>query len=218
MIKLIGRKRFFLLLVLGMINIVLAAFLFLWVQPSSAEAQMRLNGLNSQIGTLQTDIATIKKQIETTRENIPYFNRLGTIGFFSNQDRFEAERVIQTIQKESGIKAASFKIGAQKDVKDDTAEEAKYRLVVSPIKIDMIKSYNDVEVYKLAYLMNNSFTGHTRLVSFELARPLVITETDIEGINEPNKDVFFVRGSMDFEWYTMLEDEPESVPPVGGGN
>ena len=217
MIKLIGRKRFLALVILGMINIVLAAFLFLWVQPSSADAQTRLNSLNGQIGTLQTDIASIKEQIKTTRENIPYYNRLSNIGFFNNQDRFEAERVIQTIQKESGIKSANFTIGQLIDIQDDTAAQANYRLVMSPIMIKDLNAYNDVEVYKLIYLMNNSFTGHTRLKSLEMSRPLIITETDLENLKDPQKGVSFVRASAEFEWYTMLEDEPEAVPPVQGG-
>lgn len=217
MIKLIGRKRFLILVVVAMINIILAAFLFLWINPSSQDAEMQLNSLTAQISTLQNDITTVKDQIQRTRDNIPYFEQLKQIGFFDSQDRFEAERVIQRIQARSGIQKASFAIDELQDVRDDLATQAKYRLVRSNIEISNFNSYDDLEVYKLIFYMNNNFPGHTRLTELTMSRPLDITVQDLQEINDPEKNKFFVKGSANFEWYTMIEDEQGDIPGIEGG-
>lgn len=217
MIKLIGRKRFIILVSVLMVNIILAAFWFLWIEPSRIDAENRLSSLNSQISTLQNDIATIKDQIAETEKNIPHYNRLAEMGFFDDQDRFNAERLIHNIQNNSGVRSASFSIDELIDVNEPLAREAKHRLVMSPIEIKDIQAYNDIEVYKLLYLLNNSFTGHTRLKSFSMSRPLVITEADLDKLSDPEKAKAFVSATAVFEWYTMLEIPPEDVPGVGGG-
>ncbi len=216
MIKLIGRKRFTILVALAMVNVVLLAALMLWVIPSRDNAENQLNGLNGQIGTLQTDITTIKEQIQKTQEHMPYYDRLADIGFFDNQDRFEAERVIQNIQNTSGVRSASFSIGELVDINEPLAEQAGHRLVMSPVEVKNLQAFNDIEVYKLLYMINNNFSGHTRLKSLKLERPLVITQESLDALSDLERNIGFVTGTAEFEWYTMLEKPAEEVPGIEG--
>ena len=217
MMKLIGRKRFLTIVVLAMINLVLASIYFLWISPSSYDADIELNSLNGQISKLQGDITSIKEQIEETRSNIPYYDALEAQGFFQEQNRFNAEREIKDIQEESQIKTATFSIGSLLDVNEPKAMDAKHRLVVSKVEIKNLKSYTDKEIYRLMYLINTKFPGHTRFVALNIDRPLLITEKDFESIQDPESDTAFVSGTAEFEWYSMLEDAPEEVPDIGTG-
>ena len=216
-VKLIGTKRLLAGVVLLMVNLILAAFYFLWVSPSSIEAERQLNALTAEISVLQQDIVTIKEQLAETRRNIPYFERLRTIGFYDDQNRFRAERLIQEIQAESGILSAEFAIGSLQDINDENATAAEHRLVMSELSVTGIQSYTDIEIYQLIYFLNNRFPGHTRLKRLDISRANDVNDVNLQKINTPTERVYFADGEALFEWYTMIKDEQEAVPSIDGG-
>ena len=223
MIKLLGIKRLMTLLMVIAVAAVLAAIQFLWIAPASMDANNQVNGLNGEIGTLQNNIATVKEQIQETRENIPYYDRLKTVEFFSVQDRFAAQRVISGFQQESGIASAEFTIGQLVDVNEPMATEIEYRLAVSPIQIESIQAYTDLDFYNLIYLMNNSFPGHIRIKNLELRRSANVDTSPVgtapptPNTDGPPRKPTFVTGDIEMQWLTMIEDPQDAPDALEGG-
>lgn len=205
MIKLLGIKRLITLSAIFILLIILLSVYFLWIDPARQDADRQVNALNGEIATLQNDINTTKQQIEETRRNIPYFNYLKKIEFFSEQDRFRAQRTIEDIQAQSGITSAEFTIGELTDVNEPLATQVEYRLVVSPIAVQNVQAFTDVEFYKLLYLMNNEFPGHIRLSSMSLTRTGELDQ-DVAQNRDQGGVPYFVTGDIEFQWLTMIED------------
>lgn len=212
MIKLIGIKRLFLLSLLIMILAILGAFYSLWMEPARQEAEGQLNRLDREIRTLRNDILNVKEEIETTERNTPYFEQLEELGFFQRQDRFQAERLIQDIRAQSGVQSANFSIEPLVDIDDNRAARAGHRLIMSHVRISNINAYTDLEIYRFLYLINNRFPGHTRLSRFQLERSGDITPSSLAQLSEDADTAGFVRGSAEFQWLTMLEEDGSNEP------
>jgi hypothetical protein len=217
MIKLIGTKRLFLLSLLIMIIVILAAFYFLWMEPVRKDAEQKLAQLDSQIRTLRNDIVNIKEDIRITERNIPYFEQLDGSGFFKSQDRFQAERLIQEVRAESGVQSTNFAIDPLVDIDDKRATDADHRLIMSNIKVSGIQAYTDIDIYRFVYLMNNGFPGHTRLKSLQIERSSEVTPGNLDKMNDAENRSSFVTATAEFQWLTMLEeDDDDSASGMGG--
>ena len=218
MIKLLGIRRLLTLTVMAAILVVLGAIYLLWISPSAADANTQVNMLDGEIAQLQTNISTTKEQIEETRDNLPFFRRLDAVGFFEEQDRFQAQRAIEEIRRESGIKSARFSIGVLQDINSPKAQEAGYRLVVSDIEVSQIESFTDMEFYNLIYLLNNRFPGHMRIVDMNVRRLTTIDTTNFDAAPAANAvPEHYAEGLANFQWITMIEETAELPDSLNGG-
>ena len=216
MIKLIGLKRVMALLVLVMLNAALALTFFMWIEPAKAKSENDLRALNGQIAKLRNDILNIKEEIKKTKENMPYFEAMDQLGFFSTQDRFMADELINKLGNDAGVESVTFTINPLEDLKDPRADKAKYRLISSKIDLSEIRGYTDSEIYKFIYAMNNSFPGHIRINEINIQKSAEVTSAALDKIKSGDPSARgFVSASAKLQWLTMIEDQSEKIPGAG---
>ena len=217
MIKLIGLKRILTLFILVLFNVALALTFFLWMEPERQKSEVELRGLNSQIAKLRNDILNIKEEIKRTEQNMPYYEAMDRLGFFSGQDRFMADELIKQLGDNSGLKTVRFTIDPLTDIKNDSAEEANRRLVSSTINLGEMRGFTDVDIYQFLYTMNNGFPGHIRLKSLEITKAGEVTSTALDKIKDGSAlaNNGFVTATAKLQWLTMIETEQETIPGVG---
>ncbi len=211
MIKILGPKRVFILLILLILNAGLAGAAYYLLMPEKTAKEKQLRTLRGQVSTLNRDIANIQvefEQLETQREE---FGKLKADGFFLDQDRRQAEKVLNLIQERSKVSKAQVSIGGGTLEENEDAKKAKHKILKSPISI-RIEAMSDVDVFRYVFLMEKYFPGHIGVKTVKLERGAEVNGTVLRAISG-GQNVPLVIAEIEMTWRTMI---PEDQATQGG--
>lgn len=205
MMRVLGIKRVLVLFVLVVINAAAAGLLYGYLMPEQIKTERALRSERSQIGKVQGDIARLQVEFDQLEEQQARFDALRNDGFFKDQDRREAEELLQQIQRSTKVNSALANIGAGSFETNEEAAKAGHRVLVS--KVDLtIAALDDVDVFHYLNLLQTHFPGHVAYEMIELNREMDVNAAVLRGIAtglNPN----LVSANVQFTWRTMI---PES--------
>lgn len=217
MIKVLGTKRVMGLLILLAVNSLLAAGVYLYAVPEKAKKEKDLRRLRDEISMVVSDIDRLQIEFEQLEEQQEQFDSLRARGFFSNQDRRQAEIVIKDIQKEAGVisSIASVSPGVVED--SEEAQKSEHKILSSPVKVT-ISALDDIDVFRYIYLLEEYFPGHVTINKVQIERAAEISGTVLRGIAS-GASPELVKAEIELTWRTMIPmteiiDAP--VEPVEG--
>lgn len=211
MIKLIGIKRALILAILLSANLAIAGVFFFGILPMRAKASAELTKVQSDIASLQSKINNVKKELADFKRNLPKYENLKSVGFFSPQDRFQLERDLNKVQEISGLQGFSYTVSEVQTLENAEAKKSKSRIIRSEIKIENPFALVDRQFYDFVHVMMQDFPAHIRLKSFALARKGELDNDTLAKVRTQE-----IRSLMNanavFEWMTIV---PEETPDSG---
>lgn len=213
--KLIGVKRLIILSVLILLNTLIAASYFLWIEPMREEAQTKLTATKDSISSLQGKIQNTKIELAEYAQNLPQYNVLKARGFMSNQDRFQISRDLDVVRNHAELSGFSFQIDDLKTIENDAAAAANMSVLNSRINVDNVVSLLDINFYDFLDLMVREFPSHVRLQSFVISRGDPLNSMSLQRIvaKQPAK---LISGKAVFDWITYAPAAPVDPNKVPG--
>jgi len=202
MIGIIGVKRLLILLVLIIINLLLGAIIYMYVLPEKQTADQNLRSLRGQLSTVQSDLDKMHIEFEQLEKRQDRFDNLKDHGFFSDQDRGDAKKLLSSVQKQSKVISAivSVKAGSIEDNID--AQKSNHKMLVSPVEVE-IKAFDDSDVYRYIDLAQKQFPGHLSLDEISIKRSREVTSVLLRAIAS-GASPELVTASIRMSWRTMI--------------
>jgi len=207
MIKLIGIKRIIVLAILLGINVAIAIAYFLVFEPMRSDTEEKLNGISSEISTLQGKIQSTKQDLADYQTNLPKFKQLKTSGFMSTQDRFQLSRDLNDVRTSAGVAGFSFRVDDIKKIDNTDAKTADMQLINSHINVDNVSSVLDINFYDFLDKMESNFPAHLRVSEFSIERKDPVSGPTLQRI-AAQQPVSLISAKAGFDWLTMIPLPP----------
>ena len=205
MIKVIGIQRLVILGVLVAANVLLAAVIYLYLIPQESKLARDLRVLKSSNQSKSSDIDRMQIEFEQLGEQQDSFERLKQDGFFKAQIRSVAKNILNDIQGESNVVSARTKISAGRIEENEEAKKSKYKLLVSPVVLE-IQAYDDSDIYRYLFILEKKYPGHLSVDKILIRRTGDISGPVLRAIATKANPVL-VTANVELSWRTMI---PES--------
>ncbi len=213
MIRVLGKSRVIILVVLVTVNVLVAYGVYGYLMPDSAKKERELRMVRSQVSTLRTDISRLSvefSQLETQRSE---FEALKEKGFFSKQGRREAELLFEAIQKQAGVISAVANIRSGEFEESEESAKADHVVLRSPIEV-RVEAMDELNIYKYIDLVERVFPGHVSVQNITMKREKEVTGALLRSISSGASPVL-VSAKIDLMWRTMIPQA--DVIGAGGG-
>lgn len=213
MIKYIGKKRLVIIIALAVINVVLVAALFGFVIRSVTYYEREVQGARQEASRLMAQAQDVEGEYKKFLEYQKQYEGLSSTGFFIEQDRFIAKKVLDRFQQMAGLVSVSYSIGAAEKVEDQKVAKISKKLMKSEISAE-ISAYTDKGIYRFVELVQEAFPGGVQVKSLMIEPDEEVTPENLKSVGA-GKPVSFVKGKMVFDWLVLLDDE--NAGAAGGG-
>ncbi len=205
MISVIGGRRLLVLLTMVILNALLAAGFYLYLEPQKDQLSKEVRRVQGQISSRETDISSLQLEREKLLEQQGTFEKLKQLGFFSAQDRILARERIEEIRELSRVLAIKYTIKPASLETNDEIKKAGHIVLSSPFNVE-IDALDDIDIYRFIYLLKTSFPGHVSFDKMEVIKSQDVTESVLRQIGS-GTPVVLVRAKIDFTWRTILPED-----------
>lgn len=206
MIKILGTKRIVILFALIALNSLLAATVFMYLQPEVAKEEMTLKSAKAQESKTRKEISDLQLEFDQLEEQQDEFNVLRDDGFFSNQDRQNVQNVFTLAEMTSGVLSAKVSVARGTiNQEEEDATKADHVLLESPVSITL-SAIDDTEVYAYIDYLEKNFPGHITLTNLYMRRTANVNDVILRAIANGAKPPM-VEANLDFVWRTMIESK-----------
>ena len=206
MIKILGTKRIIILFALIALNSLLAATVFMYLQPEVAKEEMTLRSAKAQESKTRKEISDLQLEFDQLEEQQDEFNVLRDDGFFSNQDRQNVQNVFTLAEMTSGVLNAKVSVARGTiNQEEEDATKADHVLLESPVSISL-SAIDDTEVYAYIDYLEKNFPGHITLTNLYMRRTANVNDVILRAIANGAKPPM-VEANLDFVWRTMIESK-----------
>ena len=214
MIGVLGTKRLIATTVLLAANIILAGAIYGYVAPENERLEREVRGLRSQVSSKRAEADKLRLEYQQIQDQKNYFEGLGAVGFFSDQNRVLARNKIEAVQRYAGVLSARYNISAAKVEKNDLATGTGHALVSSPVTLNL-EAMDDVDIFNFIFWLENAFPGQVSINSINIDRPLDINDVTLRQIGS-GVETTLVKGKIGFNWYTMMPEKLLGLDGEGG--
>lgn len=205
MIKYIGKKRFVFIILLLLVNAALVAALFGFVVRSTSFYERKVSQARQESARLTAQAQDVEGEYKKFLEYQTQYESLKTNGFFIEQDRFIAKKVLDRFQQMSGLVGVSYKIGVAERVEDSKSAKIGKKLMKSEISAD-INAYTDKEIYRFVELIQAAFPGGAQVKSLTVEPDSDVTPENLKSVGA-GRPIGFVKATLVFDWLVLLDDE-----------
>lgn len=205
MIRYIGKLRLIIIILFALVNMALVGLLFGYISPSIERYDRKVNDTRGKSLRLVAQASNIEEEYKKFIEYQKQYEKLKATGFFIDQDRFIAKKVLDHFQGLAGLVSISYSISAAERIDDSSASKISKKLMKSQIKVSLV-SYTDKEIYRFIELIQGAFPSGIQITSLELEPNEEVTPQNLKIIGS-GKPVGFVKGELVFDWLTLLDDE-----------
>lgn len=205
MINILGLKRVIGILVLFVLCGAVGATLFFYVLPHKEKVERDLRVTKASVAASRAEIEKLHQDITFFEEQKNLYENLVSIGFFSDQDRFDAQKRIEAIQDRANILRMHYNISPARVKENAYAANADHVVLTTAVTVD-VDALDDVDFYSFMYWLDNAFTGQSSITGFDIERVLDVNDTTLRQIGSGNP-VPLLKGSVDFEWRTLIPRE-----------
>ncbi len=230
MIKKLGIKRAFLLLVLSLVLGALFMQSEFLLKPKVLQSQAQLASIQDEVSRLQSEVDKMTTNFALFEKQKVVYDTLLNIGFFNTQDRSAARERLNTMQRLSKIISARYEIKSAKVVLDEVNPSLKtdpnavttvaveggqsedggekvntYVVLESPVTITL-SALDDLDIYRFIYYLNYGFPGHISIESLVITRTGDVTPAALKNISNKNpKELLSAQMNLVWRTYTRKE-------------
>lgn len=212
MIAVLGIKRLSILLALIVLNAGMAAVVYMYLAPELKKAERTLSSEKSKESKVRGDLADIEVEFQQLDSQRNEFDVLRERGFFSNQNRREAEAVFLAAKAQSGVGEAIVSVRPGKVVENEIAAKADHVLLESSIDVNL-KAIDDIDIVSYVSFLEKNFPGHLTIDRFTVTRRANISDTILRAIAGGNTPGL-VEGQLMMTWRTMVSREGYLTAPT----
>lgn len=211
MIRLVGIRRIFAILLLLGLVVLLMSYTLVLAKPGLRKAQQELIKHKADIAEMTSNIDKLTQGIERFTTQKDYFEQIQKFGFFDPQNRVEARRRLNLMQKESRLLSAKYTIKQAIAAKSEKAAVANYKVLDTEIAFTF-EALEDIDIYNFIYLLNYGFPGQIAIEELSISRDQEITQPLLRNIGIGDYEPL-VKGELKVIWTTMV---PEDSVADGG--
>jgi len=208
MFEILGFRRIVILLVLCAINATLGLAWYFYIVPETQAKERELRVIRNQIADLQQDVDKMllsEQQIEEQKEK---FIKIQDKGFFNDQDRRQAEIILNDIQSKSNVNRAKISIGKGEKVTSEDAQKAGHFVLESVLEIS-IDAMDDLNIANYINALNEKFPGHLKVESVEFKREKEVNNEILRSISA-GLSPDLITGKLTYSWRTLIPDETQN--------
>ena len=205
MIKILGTQVVVMLLVLVLVTSAAGYAVYDYLIPLRTEKEQQLAGLKAETAARYSEVAKLKEEFTSLQNQLREFKALEAQGYFSNQNRVDAQSSFNNLSELSGLLNSRFSISKGERIDDPAVLEANHVVLKSRVKID-IDSLDDVDVYTFVKGLQEKFPGSVDVTSFKLDRNQNITAPLLRQIGA-GQPVKLVTSVVEFDWKTMANKD-----------
>lgn len=202
MIKILGIKRVVAIAILIAIGSFMGAVLFGIVLPELQKTERDLRVARASVAASRTELDQLRNDFEFFKNQKYLFEDLKQIGFFSNQDRYDAQKRIEAIQDQTNILHMHYNIPPASVEENENAAKAEYVVLKTSATVD-VDAMDDLDFYSFMYWIDNAFTGQVSITGFDMERVLDVNSKTLRHIGS-GAAATLLKGSMSFEWRTLI--------------
>ncbi len=202
MINILGIKRIFILLALFVTNAALALIVFYYLTPQIQTDERNMSTMRGEVSTLRADIDLMQVEFDQLAVQKDEFEILSADGFFTEQDRRQAELIFNDIQRKSGVSKAIVSIQPGVFEENEESLKAKHQILNSTIEAN-IEAVDDVNIFNYMFLIENYFPGHVSIEKIELKREANVSATVLRAISAGGNPPL-VTAKLEMSWRTMI--------------
>jgi hypothetical protein len=204
MIKAMGPRRLLVLFSLIGVNALLAAIIYLWIVPQTADVAGQLSDVKGKVNASRSNTQQLRTQYDLIQKQKEDFGKLQATGFFTAQDRVEARQRIEAIQRYSHVLQANYNIKRADFKKTDDLTTAGQVMLSTPVTVS-VDALDDMDFYNFLYLVQNTFPGFAGINAVDITRVKDLDDVTLRqigsGIPTP-----LIKGNIDFTWQTVVPD------------
>ncbi len=205
MIRIIGTRIIVMILLLIVANAAGAYATYEYLMPMKQQKETELSNLKSETQAKYEEVRRLKEQFVMLQAQLREFKDLEARGFFSNQNRVDAQASFDSLGKLSGLLKTRFQISAGQRIDDPLATDANHVILKSPVAIE-IESLDDVDVYTFLKALQERFPGSVDITDFSLNREQNITAPLLRQIGS-GQPIKLVTAKVSFDWRTMANKD-----------
>lgn len=208
MMAALGKKRLAILAALLLVNALLAAVSYGILYPRMRAVQNRIAAADARTAEAQLDIDKIQAAFQQLDLQKGRFENLRKTGFLSDQNRRDAEEALESIQARAGVISAKVNIrpGAAQD--NAEAQKAGYKLLSSPMAIE-IQAITDRDLYAYLYGLENFFPGHLTIRKMHIERNGALTDVVLRALAKGEKPPL-VKANVEATWRSLILEKDET--------
>lgn len=203
MIKILGTKVVVFILVLIALNAGLGYGVYNYLMPMRAQKEQDLSALQAETQARYQEVAKLKEEFVSLQRQLRDFKELEAQGYFSNQNRVDAQSSFNNLRLLAGLLKTKYEISSGERIDDPAAVEANHVILRSPVRLD-IESLDDVDVYTFVKALEEKFPGSVDITAFKLDRDELITAPLLRKIGS-GTPVKLVSAKVEFDWRTMAD-------------
>ncbi|HBH27044.1 MAG TPA: hypothetical protein DDX54_06555 [Rhodospirillaceae bacterium] len=214
-VSVLGVGRTVLLLALVVANGLCAAVIYGYLGPAQQWAQRNVSSLRGEVATLRTDIRDMRTTLADIVAQKAFFEQIQAQGFFTAQDRPQAEDLLMAVETDSGVVAAKASIKRAEILREPQALKASHVVLQSPIEVE-IEALDDLSVWRYISMLQSRFPGYIQMDELETERVGKLDASVLRAIVRGESPIL-VKARVTFAWYTMVPDSQMATPERGGG-
>ena len=204
MIRVLGGKRVVVLALFIGLNVVFASALYMHFAPLKIEKEREQRVLRGRIAGLSADIDRLQIEFDQLEDQRAQYESLREQGFFDEQNRRNAEKLLEKVQKEATVISAVANIQAGEFVSDPEAQKSEHKILASEITVKL-EALEDADIYRYIYLVKKYFPGRITLTEVSMERAQEVNATVLRAIAD-GKNIPLIEAEIKMLWRTMIPD------------
>ena len=205
MIKILGPKVVIMILLLAIFNALAGYAVYTYLMPLRIQKEAELEALKAETAARYAEVAKLKEEFVSLQNQLREFKSLEAQGYFSNQNRVDAQSSFNTLRELAGLLNTRYSISVGERIEDPAAIAANHVVLKSAVKLQ-IESLDDVDVYTFVKALEEKFPGSVDITKFELHRDQNITAPLLRQIGS-GQPVKLVSSEVEFDWRTMADKD-----------
>ena len=214
MIEIIGLRRLSILLFLLCINAGLGAGVYYYVMPDTERVTRQLTRAQNDLRARQNDVNRLMEEFDKIEDMRDRFDVITRRGFFKDQDRLEAKARIEEIERISGVIAVRYTINPAQFHQTEALSRAGH-VIMNQSVILSIDAFDDIDIYRFIYLLEDSFLGHVSIETLTMNRTRRINDSVLRAVGA-GRSPPLVQATLSFGWRTLVP-ENEFRASAGAG-
>lgn len=203
----ISFKQILLLVILALLAGAGYYYSYVYLAPAKLDAQRAAGAEQGKISTMRAEMAELQAGYDKFVDIKDDYDQIVAVGFFDDQNRLEAQKLIRIIQEQSRVISAKYSIKPLTEAVNESAKAAGKVLVETSADF-ILEAVEDADIYNFVFMLSEGFPGHIEIQEFNIKKVKDVTQPLLRQIGS-GQATTLVEATMKVTWRT-LRDDPEA--------
>lgn len=181
---------------------------YIYLAPAKLSIQREAGVEQGKISSMRQEMADLQAGYDKFVDIKDDYDQIQGIGFFDDQNRLEAQKLIRVIQEQSRVISAKYSIKPL-DEEDNESAKAAGKILVATNADFIIQAVEDADIYNFIFMLTEGFPGHIEIQQFNIKKLKDVTQPLLRQIGS-GKATALVEATMKVTWRTLKDDPSAS--------